>query len=111
MANGGFMNKNISDFMGKLDEKVFKTKINSAIEMLKNGNTGELAKKLEKVDKKDLMEKLDLIDDKKIKELNLNKTDIKNTLESADIQEISKVLGQDGIEILNKLKQVLAKKT
>jgi hypothetical protein len=49
MANS--INKKLADLLGKVDDKVLTAKINAAIDMLKNGDHDELAKKLSKVDK------------------------------------------------------------
>ncbi len=99
--------KKIAEMLGKMDDKVLQAKINAAVDMLKNSDTDELAKKLGKVDKNELLSKLNEIDDEKLKALNLNKTDLKQKMNSVDMNEVQKLLGEKGPEIMNKIKDII----
>jgi hypothetical protein len=104
MSNGF---KKIAEMLGKMDDKVLQAKINAAVDMLKNSDKEELAKKLGKVDKNELMSKLNELDDEKLKELNLNKADLKQKMNSVDMEAVQKMLGDKGPEILNKIKDII----
>ena len=105
MTNG--LNKKLADLLGKMDEKVLQAKINAAIEMLKDGNNEELAKKLGKVDKNELLSKLNELDDSKLKDMNLNKTEMQQKLNSIDMDAVQKMLGAQGPEIISKIKDII----
>lgn len=105
MSNG--FNKKLSEFLGKMDDKVLQAKINAAVDMLKNNNTEELAKKLGKVDKNELLSKLNELDDKKLNEMNLNKAELKQKMNSIDLDAVQKMLGEHGYEIMNKIKDII----
>lgn len=105
MANS--FNKKISELIGKMDDKVLQAKINTAVDMLKNGDTENLAKKLNKVDKNELMTKLKEIDESKLKELNFNKAELKQKMSSIDMDAVKKLLGDNGPEIIDKIKDII----
>jgi len=105
MANG--FNKKLSELLGKMDDKVLQAKINAAVDMLKNNNQEELSKKLKKVDKNEILAKLNEIDDEKLKELNLNKAELKQKLDSIDLDAVQKMLGENGPEIISKIKDII----
>jgi len=105
MANG--FNKKLAELLGKMDDKVLQAKINAAIDMLKNGNQEELSKKLKKVDKNEILAKLNEIDDNKLKEMKLNKAELKQKLDSIDLDSVQKMLGENGPEIISKIKDII----
>lgn len=107
MNNG--LNKKLAELFGKVDEKVLQAKINAALDMLKNGNNEELAKKIGKVDKDELISKLNELDEKKLKEMNINKEEIKQKVGEADFEKLQKLLGEQGGEIVEKFKTLLNK--
>lgn len=100
-------NKKLADIIGKMDEKVLQAKINAALDMLKNGNNEELAKKIGKIDKNELLSKMNEINEDKLKELNINKTDIKQKVSEEDLNNLKKLIGEHGDEIINKLKDII----
>lgn len=105
MNNG--LNKKLSDILGKMDDKVFQAKLNAAVDMLKDSSNEELTKKLAKVDKNEFLSKLNEMDDSKLKDLNLNKTDLKQKLNSIDLNAVQKMLGDQGPEIISKIKDII----
>jgi hypothetical protein len=105
MTNG--FNKKLADLLGKMDDKVLQAKINTAIDMLKNGDTENLARKLNKIDKNEFMSKLNEIDENKLKELNLNKAELKQKMSSIDMDAVKKMLGEKGPEIIDKIKDII----
>lgn len=105
MANS--LNKKLAELIGKMDDKVLQAKINAAVDMLKNSDTAELTKKLNKVDKNELLSKLNEIDDNKLKEMNLNKTELKQKMSSIDLESVKKLLGDKGPEIIDKIKDII----
>lgn len=105
MSNG--LNKKLSDLLGKMDDKVLQAKLSAAMDMLKDGNSEDLAKKISKVDKNELLSKLNELDDSKLKEMNLNKSEMKQKLNSIDLSAVQKLLGEQGPEIINKIKDII----
>lgn len=105
MTNG--LNKKMMDILGKMDEKVLQAKINAALDLLKSGNNEEIAKKISKIDKNELLSKINELDDTKLKEMNINKNDFKQKVNDADLNNLQKVLGEHGEEIINKIKDII----
>ncbi|NLV35523.1 MAG: membrane trafficking protein [Clostridiaceae bacterium] len=101
------LNKKLSELLGKMDDKVLQTKINAAVEMLKNGDSDDLAKKLNKVNKNELMSKLNEIDESRLKDLNLNKAELRQKMSSIDLDAVKKMLGENGPEIIDKIKDII----
>ncbi|MDP4183008.1 MAG: membrane trafficking protein [Bacillota bacterium] len=101
------LNKKLSEIFGKMDEKVLQARLNAALEMLQNGNTEELAKKINKADKDDLISKINNFDDSKLKELNINKEDLKQKLQEEDLSKLSALIGDRGDEIINRIKSLI----
>lgn len=101
------LNKKLAEMLGKMDEKVVQAKLNAALDMLKKGNTDELARKLGKMDKDELLKKVNEFDESKLKELNINKSEIQQKVSSADLDKLSQMLGENGDEIVKKLKAFL----
>jgi hypothetical protein len=105
MANG--LSKKMAELLEKMDDKVLAAKINAAVDMLKNENYDELAKKLRKVDKNEIMTKLSEINDEKLKELKLDKAELKQKMSSIDLDAVQKMLGENGPEIIGKIKDII----
>ncbi len=99
-------NKNLGDL---LNDKMLQMKLNSAMDMLKKGNTEELAKKINKMDKNELIDKIDEIDEDKLKDLNLkiDKDEMKKLISGVDMNNLSQLLGDKGDELVDKLKKML----
>lgn len=105
MPNG--LNKKLADLLGKVDDKVLQAKLNAAVDMLKNGEGDELAKKLNKMDKDELLSKISEFDESKLKELNINKDEVKQKLDTLDLSSFQKMLGDHGEEIISKIKDII----
>ena len=99
--------KKMLEMLGKMDEKVLKAKMNAALDMLKKGNTEELANQLNKMDKNELLGKINELDDTKLKELNMDKNDIRKKVSDADLEKLSQLIGSNGDEIIRKLKDII----
>ena len=80
------LNKKLAEMLGKMDEKVLQAKLNAALDMLKKGKTEELAKKINKIDKNELMDKIRDFDESKIKDLNINLVEIKRKVTEQDLR-------------------------
>lgn len=100
-------NKKISEMIEKMDGKMVQAKLNAAIDMLKKGNTEELAEKINKMDKNELMEKINEFDKSKLKELNINKDEICRKIDSEDFDKLAQLIGDKGNEIISKIKDIL----
>lgn len=97
----------ISDLFDKMDETVLKMKLNNAIDMLKKGDTEELARKINKMDTDELMEKLNDFDLDRIKQMNINKEEIKQKISDDDLEKLKGLIGQHGDEVIKKLKDMM----
>lgn len=93
-----------------LADKMVQSKVNQAIDMLKKDNGDELAKKLDKVDKKDLMKKVNEFDEEKIKNLKIDKDEIKKKITKSDLDKLEKILGKDSDAIMKKVNDFLNSK-
>lgn len=102
-------NKKLSELFGKVDDKILQSKLNAALDMLKKGNIETLAEKINKMDKNELMDKINELDDSKLKELNINKDEFQKKLSSADFENLSKLLGENGEDFVRKIKSLLDK--
>ena len=103
------LNKKLTELLGKMDEKVLQTKLNAALDMLKKGNPEDLAKKLNKLDKGDLLKRMDEFDESKLQDLNLNINDIKQKVNSTDLDKLSQLIGEHGDDIVKKIKDIISK--
>ncbi len=101
------LNKKLSQLLGKMDEKVLQKKINTALEMLKNGDTQDLAKKINKMDKNELIEKIDEFDKSKLGEMNINFDELKKKISSSDLDKLSELIGNQGDEVIKKIKDII----
>lgn len=90
-----------------LQDKMVQSKLNQAIDMLKKGDSKELAEKMEKVDKNELMSKINEYDEERIKNLKLDKEEIKKKLDQADLNKLEKLLGKDSDAIMKKVNDFL----
>lgn len=100
-------NKKFVEILSKMDDKMLQTKINSAMDMLKNGDTEDLVKKLNKMDKKELLGKIEELDPNKLNELKIDKNEIRQKVSDADFNNIAKLLGENGDEIVKKFKDII----
>lgn len=105
--NNNPLSKKFVEILGKMDEKVLKTKLNAAMDMLKKGELDELVKNLNKMDKKELLDKIEELDEEKLKKLQINKQEIKNKVSEQDFNTLADMLGDQGNEIVDKIKQIL----
>lgn len=101
------LNKKLSGIFGKVDEKMLKAKLNTALDMLKKGNTEELAKKINKVDKNELLSKINEFDESKLNELNIDKNELKSKISNADLDKLARIIGEHGDEIVAKIKEII----
>ncbi len=90
-----------------LADKMVQKKVNQAIDMLKKDNNDELAKKFEKLDKNELMEKINEFDEEKINNLKIDKEEIKKKITKNDLEKLEKILGKDSKDIMKKVNDYL----
>ncbi len=69
---GNLFNEKFNKFVGKMDDKMLKMKLDQSIDMLHEGSTQELAEKINKMDKEELLKKLNEIDSEKLNDLNID---------------------------------------
>lgn len=100
-------NKKIADMLGKMDQKVLEAKLNKALEMLKNEPPEELAKKISKVDKNELLSKMDELDQNTMKEMNIDTNELKQKISEEDLKKLSQLIGDNGDEVIKKLKDLM----
>ena len=87
--------------------KAMNKKVDKAIEMLKNENTDELRNKLKNIDMDQLNRKMDEFDKEKLKDLNIDLNKVKGRLTQKDFDNMEKILGKNGPEIMKKVKKML----
>lgn len=90
-----------------LADKMIQSKVNQAIELLKKDNSDELTKKIEKINKEDLISKINEFDEEKIKNLKIDKEEIKKKVTQNDLDKLEKLLGKDSKEIMKKFNDFL----
>lgn len=100
-------NKWLSDMLSKVDERVLKTKLNKAMDLLKNGSDEEIKKALDKVDKEEVMEKIDTLDKKSLTDNKINFDDLKKKVTDEDLEKISTLAGSEGDKLVKKIKELL----
>lgn len=108
--NNNILSKKLSELMGKMDEKVLKSKLNHALDMLKNGDTQELASKINKIDKTELLNRINEFDSSKLNELNIDKNELKNNISEADLNKLSELIGENGDQVIKKIREILDNK-
>ena len=101
------LSKQLNDMMNRIDEKVMKKKIAEAMNMLQNGKQEELARMLDKTDKKELIEKLKDVDANTIKKMNINIDEIKKKVSEEDINKFKNATDAEGKQIADKIKKLL----
>ncbi|HHW30756.1 MAG TPA: membrane trafficking protein [Clostridiaceae bacterium] len=100
-------NKKLAEIFGKVDEKVLQAKLNAAIDMLKKGEIDDLVKKINKMDKDELMRKINEFDMSKFNDLNIDKDEIKQLVSKSDFDNMAKLIGDQGEEIIKKIKDII----
>ncbi len=98
-----FLSKKLQEL---LSDKMVQSKVNQAIDMLKNDD-GTLAKKIDKLDRDELMKKVNDFDEEKMKNLKIDKDEIKKKVTSTDLEKLEKLLGKDSDAIMKKVNDFL----
>jgi ADP-dependent phosphofructokinase/glucokinase len=101
------INKKMAELLGKMDEKVLQAKLNATIDMLKKGDMDDLVKKINKMDKDELLSKINEVDETKLKELKIDKEEIKQKVNVNDLDNLAKLIGNNGDEIIKKIKDII----
>ena len=101
------LNKKLIEIMGKMDDRVLQMKLNAALDMLRKGNTEELARKVNRMDMDELVTNVNEFDAAKLKELNINKEEIREKVTETDFRKLASLLGERGDEIVGKLRSLL----
>lgn len=99
--------KKVAEILGRIDEKVLKAKLNNALEMLRSGDTEELAKQLGKIDKNELLSKIDQFDEARLKELNISKEELQEKIKDNDLDKLSQLIGEHGDVIVRRIKEII----
>ena len=101
---GDSLSKKLQELMS---DKMLQSKVNKAIEMLKKEDVEELQKKIENIDKEELMKKINEIDSDKIKDIKLNKDEIKSKISKRELHKLENMLGKDSDAIMKKVNDFL----
>lgn len=59
------------------------------------------------MDKQELISKINEFDESKLQEMNINKDEIKSKVSDADLQNLSRLIGDHGDEIVQKIKEII----
>ena len=76
-------NQKLSKLWGKMDSKILNSKINKSIEILQNTDTRELEKQLSKIDPNELLEKINVPEEKEIADVENKCGKAKNSMDKA----------------------------
>ena len=93
-----------------IDNKIMANKIEYGINELKNKSAQELSQKLNKMNRDDLMKKINEIDVNKIKEMNIDINALKQKITPQDLEKIKILAGKDQAMIMNKINEILNNK-
>lgn len=93
-----------------IDNKIMANKIEYGINELKNKSTQELAQKLSKINKDELMKKLKELDSEKIREMNIDINSIRQKISQQDLEKIKILAGNNQGEIMSKINEILYNK-
>lgn len=96
-------------FFEKIDQKIMAAKVEQGLDMLKNKPDSELSRKLEGVNREELLKKMNEIDSAKLKQMNINVQDIKAKLTPADMEKIRRIAGKDGDAVMKKINELLGR--
>lgn len=103
------INKKLSKLLEKMDDKVTKSKLEKAINTLKNKDTQQIEKMIKNMDKEEVLKKLEEFNPQKIKDLKIDKAELDKFLRSDDIQKILNNSGKDTKDVFEKIKSILEK--
>lgn len=93
----------------KIDNKIMAAKVEQGLDMLKNKPDSELSKKLEGVNREELLKKMNEIDTEKLKQ-NINVQEIRSKLTQSDYDKIRRLAGKDADAVMKKLNELLGRK-
>ena len=100
------LNSNISNILNNMDKKALKENLSKALDVLKNGNTEELAKQIASVTQNQENTSSSNVDKAALDKMNIN-TDAMKNLSSNDLERLLKYIGNHGDEIKDKLKDIV----
>lgn len=100
------LNKNIADILNNMDKKALKENLSKALDVLKNGNTEELAKQITSVAQNQQNSTPNSADKATLDKMNID-ADIMKNLNSNDLEKLLKYIGSHGNEIKDKLKDIV----
>lgn len=97
------LKKKISELFGKIDTKVLETKLNQAMEMIKDGKHEEIVEKLNKMDKKEIFTKLEELKNLPPESIAAIKDKINLKIDNEDISKLENKLDPEGKKIIKKM--------
>ncbi len=100
----------MSNIKKSIDNKIMANKIEYGLNELKNKSTQELAQKLSKVNREELLKKINDLDTEKIREMNIDLESIRKNLSPQDIEKIKVLAGNNQTQIMSKINEILYNK-
>ena len=100
----------MSNIKKSIDNKIMANKIEYGLNELKNKSTQELAQKLSKVNREELLKKINDLDTEKIREMNIDLESIRKNLSPQDIEKIKVLAGNNQAQIMSKINEILYNK-
>jgi len=97
------LRKKIAQLLEKVDNKVLEAKISQTVEMIKNGQYDEIAKKIRNLDKNDIETKLDELSLMKPEEIQALKEKFVGNIKTDDLDKLSSQLNPEGKKFLEKI--------
>jgi uncharacterized protein (DUF2267 family) len=101
------LRKKLSELLQKMDSKVVEAKLKQAVEMLKNGEHEDLAKKLSTMDKDDLLAKINELDNLNPDDLKRIQENVGSNVKNEDITAVQNKLNPEAKKLLEKIMSTL----
>ncbi len=99
----------MANIFDRIENRITGVRIEQGIEKLKSTPVEQLSKELEKVNRAELLKKINELDTKKIKDMKIDPEAIKKRLTPSDIEKIKKLAGKDADTVMRKLDELTAK--
>lgn len=99
----------MANIFDKIENKITASKIEQGVDKLKNTPIEQLSKEMEKVNRGELLKKINELDVSKIKEMKIDTEAIKRKLTPADIEKIKKLAGKDADAVMKKFDELTKK--
>lgn len=99
----------MANIFDRIENKITAARIEQGVEKLRTTPIEQLSKEMEKVNRAELLKKINELDARKIKEMKIDPEAIKKKLTPADIEKIKKLAGKDADVVMKKFDELTNK--